>query len=76
VKLKFVRGALQAVARSALERASGARGLRAILENAMLDAMYEIPSRTGIKEVVVNEEVIQKGESPLIVYHKEAAELA
>jgi ATP-dependent Clp protease ATP-binding subunit ClpX len=76
VKLKFVRGALQAVAKSALERASGARGLRAILENAMLDAMYEIPSRTGIKEVVVNEEVILKGESPLIVYHKEAAELA
>src|SRR6185369_6066725 len=52
VKVKFTRGALTAVAKQALDRASGARGLRAILESAMLDIMYEIPSRTGIKEVV------------------------
>jgi ATP-dependent Clp protease ATP-binding subunit ClpX len=77
VKIKFTRGALVAVARMALERHSGARGLRAILENAMLDLMYEIPSRTGVKEVVVNEEVIQRGEAPIIVYSKEKeAELA
>jgi ATP-dependent Clp protease ATP-binding subunit ClpX len=61
VKLKFTRPRSSAVA-EALERNSGARGLRAILENAMLDIMYEIPSRTGIKEVVVNEEVILKHE--------------
>jgi ATP-dependent Clp protease ATP-binding subunit ClpX len=72
VKLKFAKQALSAVAREALNRNSGARGLRAILENAMLDIMYDIPSRGGIKEVVINEEVITKGEPPLIVYTKEA----
>jgi len=72
VKLKFTRGALIAVAKQALERASGARGLRAILESAMLDIMYDVPSRTGIKEVVVSEDVIVKHEAPLIVYTKEA----
>jgi len=72
VKLKFAKGALQAVAKEALVRQSGARGLRAILEHAMLDIMYDIPSRNGIKEVVVNEDVIVKREPPLIVYQKEA----
>ena len=67
VKVKFSKGALIAVAKQALERSSGARGLRAILENAMLDIQYDIPSRTGVKEVVVNEEVITRGEAPLIV---------
>jgi ATP-dependent Clp protease ATP-binding subunit ClpX len=77
VKVKFSRGALVAVAKQALERHSGARGLRAILENAMLDIMYDVPSRAGVKEVIVNEEVILKGESPLIVYSKDKeAELA
>ncbi len=76
VKLKFTKSALAAVAREALTRQSGARGLRAILENAMLDVMYEVPSKNGIKEVVVNEEVILKHEAPLIVYHKESAESA
>jgi len=72
VKLKFTKGALQAVARKALVRESGARGLRAILEEAMLDIMYEVPSKQGIKEVVVNEDAITNGDPPLIVYHKEA----
>jgi ATP-dependent Clp protease ATP-binding subunit ClpX len=72
VKLKFTKGALQAVAKEALLRQSGARGLRAILEHAMLDIMYDIPSRSGIKEAVVNEDVITKREPPLIVYQKEA----
>ncbi|NUO52061.1 MAG: ATP-dependent Clp protease ATP-binding subunit ClpX, partial [Polyangiaceae bacterium] len=77
VKVKFSKGALIAVAKQALERSSGARGLRAILENAMLDIMYDVPSRTGVKEVVVNEEVITRGEAPLIVYGKDKeAELA
>jgi ATP-dependent Clp protease ATP-binding subunit ClpX len=72
VKIKFTRPSLVAVAKQALERNSGARGLRAILEAAMLDIMYDIPSRTGIKEVVVSEDVIMKHEAPLIVYTKEA----
>ena len=77
VKLKFTRGALQAVAREALKRNAGARGLRAIIEHAMLDIMYEVPSRGDIKEVVVNEEVVLRGEKPIVVYQKEKeAELA
>jgi len=72
VKCKFTKGALQAVARKALERESGARGLRAVLEESMLDIMYEVPSKANIKEVVVNEEVVVKGDTPLIVYEKEA----
>ena len=72
IKLKFTKGALAAVAREALERKSGARGLRAILETSMLDIMYEVPSKVGIKEVIINEDVITKREPPLIVYQKEA----
>ncbi len=77
VKLGFAESALRAVARKALERNAGARGLRAIMEQAMLDIMYDIPSQTGIQEVMVNEEVITKGEQPLIVYEeKKKAEMA
>ena len=72
VKCKFTRGALEAVARKAIERESGARGLRAILEESMLDIMYDIPSKEGLKEAVINEEVITKGDAPLIVYQKDA----
>jgi ATP-dependent Clp protease ATP-binding subunit ClpX len=71
VRLKFTRGALVAVAREALKRNAGARGLRAILEHAMLDLMYEIPSRSGVREVHVNEDVILRGEKPLLVFEKE-----
>ncbi|HCU24407.1 MAG TPA: ATP-dependent Clp protease ATP-binding subunit ClpX [Deltaproteobacteria bacterium] len=72
VKLKFTQGALVAVAKEALKRKSGARGLRAILEHTMLDIMYEIPSQTNIREVIVNEDVFTKKEQPLIVYEKKA----
>ena len=72
VKLKFTRGALTAVAREALTRKSGARGLRAILESCMLEIMYDIPSKPGVKEVIINEDVVTKREPPLIVYQKEA----
>ena len=76
VKLKFSKGALHAVAREALKRNAGARGLRAIMEKSMLDIMYEVPSQADIREVAVSEEVIVSGEKPLIVYEKEEAELA
>jgi ATP-dependent Clp protease ATP-binding subunit ClpX len=72
VKLKFTPQALTHVAREALKRNSGARGLRAIMENSMLDIMYDVPSQPGIKEVIVNEEVILKDDKPLIVFEKEA----
>jgi ATP-dependent Clp protease ATP-binding subunit ClpX len=75
VHLKFTDGALLAIAREALKRRSGARGLRAILENTMLDVMYEIPSQPAIKEVLISEEVVTKGEQPIVLYQK-AAETA
>ncbi len=68
VKLKFKDDALWAVAREAIARKSGARGLRAILEEIMLDIMYDIPSQENVKECVISEEVILKREKPLIVY--------
>ena len=76
VKLTFGPGALRAIAAKAMERNSGARGLRAIIETAMLDVMFDIPSMHGVKEVVVSEEVVSKGEQPLLVYSKDQAELA
>jgi ATP-dependent Clp protease ATP-binding subunit ClpX len=68
VNLKFTDGSLVAIAREALQRKTGARGLRSILENAMLDVMFDIPSQDRVKEVVLNEDVISKGASPLIIY--------
>ena len=68
VHLKFTDGALVAVAKEALERKTGARGLRSILENSMLDIMYDIPSQDRVKEVVLNEDVIIKGTKPTILY--------
>ncbi|NPV03375.1 MAG: ATP-dependent Clp protease ATP-binding subunit ClpX [Syntrophaceae bacterium] len=68
VKLKFTDGALRAVARLAVNRKAGARGLRAILENTMLDIMYDIPSRSDVKEVIINEDVVKKGEKPILLF--------
>jgi ATP-dependent Clp protease ATP-binding subunit ClpX len=70
VKLKFTPEALSAVAKEAIKRQSGARGLRAILEEVMMELMYEIPSRKDIKEVVITEGVIFKREEPILVYQK------
>ncbi|HWP48594.1 MAG TPA: ATP-dependent Clp protease ATP-binding subunit ClpX [Candidatus Limnocylindrales bacterium] len=70
VKLKFTEGALAAIAREALKRETGARGLRAIMEDIMLDLMYELPSQQTIKECVISEDVIFKKEKPLLLYEK------
>jgi ATP-dependent Clp protease ATP-binding subunit ClpX len=70
VHLRFSEGALAAISNEALKRRSGARGLRAILENIMLDVMFEIPSQPTIKEVVISEDVVRKREQPLVVYQK------
>ena len=71
VTLKFTDEAYQAVAKDAVERKSGARGLRAILESVMLDIMYDIPSMPGIRECIIGEEVIARGESPLLLYENQ-----
>jgi len=72
VELKFADDALTLVAQNALERKSGARGLRAILESVMLDIMYDIPSTPGIRECVIGKDVIEKGDSPLIIFENES----
>jgi len=64
VKLKFTDGALHAIASKAHAQKTGARGLRAIMEEVMLDIMYEVPSQTEIKEVVITEDVILKKGEP------------
>ncbi len=68
VNLHFTEGAIRAVAKEAKKRPSGARGLRSILESVMLDIMYDLPSMTEVKECVINEGVIVKGEDPLLLY--------
>ena len=72
VALQFTETALAAVARKALKQKSGARGLRAILEHAMLDLMYELPSRDDVEECVVGEEVIEQGAKPVLGLKREA----
>ncbi|MBS3985114.1 MAG: ATP-dependent Clp protease ATP-binding subunit ClpX [Selenomonadales bacterium] len=67
VALEFKDEALRAIAREAIKRNTGARGLRAIMEKIMLDVMYDAPSRTDIKKCVVTEEVVLKNEPPILL---------
>lgn len=71
VELKFTEEAYEAVAKDAIKRKSGARGLRAILESIMLDIMYDIPSMPDVRECVIGEEVITRGDSPLLIYENQ-----
>ena len=68
VKLKFTDTAIKAIAKKATARKTGARGLRAVLEETMLEIMFDLPSQPDIEEVVINEEVVLKGEKPMLVY--------
>lgn len=70
VKLSFTEGALRTAAREAIKRKAGARGLRAIMESAMLDIMYEVPYLEGIKECLITEEVISKGARPTLTFEQ------
>ncbi len=72
VKLTFTEGAIRAIARDAMKKKTGARGLRSIMEKVMLDVMYELPSITNVKECVVSEEVISSHEKPILIYEEEA----
>src|SRR5690606_39380728 len=71
VKLTFTKEALRAIAREAMQRKAGARGLRSILENAMLDIMYEVPFLEGIKECKITEGVILRNEPPILSFERE-----
>ncbi|WP_028894533.1 ATP-dependent Clp protease ATP-binding subunit ClpX [Syntrophorhabdus aromaticivorans] len=72
VKLTFTEGALRGIAREAMKKKTGARGLRSIMEKVMLDVMYEIPALTNVKECVVSEEVIVNRDRPILIYEEEA----
>lgn len=72
VELNFTEDALAAIAEKALEKKTGARGLRAIIENAMLELMFDIPSNPSIKEILITDEVIRDGAEPEVVLHKKA----
>jgi ATP-dependent Clp protease ATP-binding subunit ClpX len=76
VELTFTEEALVAVAREALKRKTGARGLRSILESAMLNIMYDLPSMTRVRECLISEEVVLKKEEPIIIYDSEAPRYA
>lgn len=65
-KLSFDKDALDAIAKKAMKRKTGARGLRSIIENALLDTMYELPSMDDVKEVIVDADVINDGKAPTI----------
>src|SRR3989475_11332840 len=67
VKLKFTESAIVAVASKAFKQKTGARGLRSILEEVMLDLMYEIPSQREIRECVITEDVIEGRAPPLLI---------
>jgi len=72
VRLQFTEDATVAVAREALKRGTGARGLRAILEDVMLDVMYDLPSIQGLTECVITREVILGRERPILVTERKA----
>jgi len=71
IELEFTEGALKRVAKEATQRKTGARGLRAIIENIMLDISYEVPSLSGLKRCVITEEVVENRGAPLFFYEEE-----
>ncbi|MFQ5528749.1 MAG: ATP-dependent Clp protease ATP-binding subunit ClpX [Gemmatimonadota bacterium] len=72
VGLTFDPKALEAVARETIDRGTGARGLRAVLESVMVDIMFELPSRSDVREVVITRETIEDGTDPLLILEPEA----
>ncbi|MFA7383110.1 MAG: ATP-dependent Clp protease ATP-binding subunit ClpX [Desulfurivibrionaceae bacterium] len=74
IRLRFTEGALKAIAQEAIKRKSGARGLRTVMEQAMLDIMYELPSKENVRECVISEQVVLNGDYPVILYDNDAEE--
>ena len=75
-KLEFRDNALKEVAKKAISLKTGARGLRSIIENVLMDTMFELPSEPDINEVVVNEDVITKGSKPILVHSKKKKQVS
>ena len=74
VEVDFRKDALEAVANKAMDRKTGARGLRSIMESVLLDTMYKIPSESNVSKVVVDESVIRGESEPLLVYESNDSE--
>jgi len=72
VQLRFTPNALKAIAARAIERKTGARGLRNVMERTMLDIMFRLPSMPGVKECLINRAVIEKGKEPVLLYDESA----
>jgi ATP-dependent Clp protease ATP-binding subunit ClpX len=70
VKLTFTENALDAIADRALIRETGARGLRSILENILIDTMFDLPKLNNVEEVIINKEVINNNKDPIVIYSK------
>ena len=71
IRLRFTEGALRAIAKEALMRKAGARGLRSVMEKAMLDVMYELPSEPDARECVISEQVIVNGDYPVVLFENQ-----
>ncbi len=72
VSLKFTEDALELIVEKALERETGARGLRAVVEDIMLDIMFELPSLSGVTECIITSNVISRREEPILIYGNRA----
>ena len=70
-ELEIRPAALQAIAKKAIARKTGARGLRSILEHALLDVMFELPNEQNVAKVVIDEGTINHGAKPLLIYHEQ-----
>jgi ATP-dependent Clp protease ATP-binding subunit ClpX len=75
-ELEFRDDALRAIARKAMERKTGARGLRSIIENVLLDTMFDLPSLDNVSKVVIDESVIAGENSPILIYEDQSADMA
>ena len=76
VEIDFRDDALRAMANKAMTRKTGARGLRSIMESVLLDTMYEIPSKTDVSKVVIDESMIVDGTEPLLIYESPKGNVA
>ncbi len=76
VRLSFAEEALRSIARKAIERKTGARGLRSIMEGILLDPMFDLPGMDGVEEIVVNREVVESRAKPLMIYSEKRSDIA
>ena len=76
VKLSFAEEALRSIAHKAIKRKTGARGLRSIMENILLETMFDLPGMDGVEEIVVNREVVDANSKPLMIYAEKRGDMA